>query len=128
MTPSTKEITAGQKACERIAKFQRYSSPFDLIFTLLLLGGVSLWNAFERGGWNAAGITLMLWFTITAVSVYQYQRLKKQAQEASTLLKTLKTEYGEDVYSEIQKGPHSLYYYLVLKRYPPFNRQSVKLP
>jgi hypothetical protein len=128
MTPSPKELADGKKAYELMGKVQRSSSTFDMMCFCLLVGGVSARNAFEKGGWKVALGAGVFWLVITAVSIYQIQRLKKQAQEASTLLKTLKAKYGEDVYSEIRKRPHSLYYYAFLKRYPPFNRQSIKLP
>ena len=130
MSPSTTELAAGRKAYERFYNFQRYENrtPRDLLSFLFLIAGLGVWSACERGGWKTALGTAALWAIITAVSICQYQRLKKQANEASVQLKTLKDKHGEGVYSEIEKGPHSLYYYVFLKRYLPFTRQSIKLP
>jgi hypothetical protein len=124
MTPSAEELADGQKACERLEAFQRSCHPLFLI----VISGVGIWNAFARGGWKAALGMAVLWAMIMAVGIYQFLRLKKQAREAAIFLKSLKARYGEQVYSDIQKCPHSLSYHIFQRRFPPFNRQSVKLP
>ena len=128
MTPSANELAAGQKAYERMEAFQRYRSPGDLLSFLVIIIGFSVWNAFERGGWQQAFWTGMVWAAISAVSIYQFRAKKRQAGEDSVFLATLKARYGATVYADIQKLPHSLAYYVFQKRFPPFNRKAVKLP
>jgi hypothetical protein len=128
MTPSAKELTAGQKACERIEAFQRMRSPGDLLTFLCLLGGMGIWSAFERDGWKAELGTGAVWLVITAVGTYQLKKQKERAEEDFAFLTNLKARYGDNVYSKIQECPHSLFYCIFQKRFPPFNRHSVKLP
>jgi len=128
MTPSANELAAGQKAYERLEAFQRYRSPGDLLSFLVIIIGFSVWNAFERGGWQPAFWTGLVWAAISAVSIYQYQTKKRQVGEDSVFLANLKTRYGATVYADIQKRPHSFAYYIFQKRFPPFNRKTVKLP
>jgi hypothetical protein len=128
MTPSAKELADGQKACERLEAFQRTRSPGDLLTFLFLFGGMGTWSAFERGGWKAALGTGAVWLVIMTVGSYQFKKQKKQAEEDFTFLANLKSRYGDNVYLEIQKCPHSFFYRIFQKRFPPFNRQSVKLP
>ena len=128
MTPSANELAAGQKAYERVEAFQRYRSPGDLLSFLVIIIGFSVWNAFERGGWQPACWTGLAWTVISAVSIYQFQAKKRQAGEDSVFLANLKATYGETVYADIQRRPHSLAYTLFQRRFPPFNRKAVKLP
>jgi hypothetical protein len=128
MTPSAKELADGQKACERLEAFQRTRGPGDLLIFLCLVAGTGIWGAFERDGWKAALVTGAVWLVITAAGIYQFKKQKKRAEKDHTFLANLKAKYGDSVYSEIQKCPHSLFYCIFQKRFPPFSRQSVKLP
>ncbi len=105
--------------------FQRSGNPLALF--LLITGSVT-WNAFKKEGWKGALIAGTIWSILTAVSIYQFRRQKRQMEKDWTFLVHLKARYGQDVYSGIKKRPHSLYYKIFQKRFPPFNRPSLELP
>ena len=121
MSPSPEELTTGQAAYERIEAFQRRRTPMVFLFLIM---GAAVWYAFERGGWKPALGIGLVWIVLTAVSVYRSLKEKKQIETDSTYLEDLKERYGDGVFSEIQKQPHSLSYNIFQKRFPPFNRQA----
>ena len=128
MTLSATEREEGQKAYQRIKAFARNKwSPVAFGFILFVVGN-GIWEQYKRGGLTPAITGGLVWIALLGLGIWQYQREKRKNREDLIFLQTLKAKYGEDVYAEIQKEPHSLYYYLAQKRYFPDNRQVVKLP
>jgi hypothetical protein len=128
VTLSPPEKEAGQKAYQRIKVFVRNRwSPVLCGFGLFFVGNM-IWGEFRAHGLERAAIVAAFWFAVVTLGAWQYQRQKGQNRRDVIFLETLKARYGEGVYSEIQEEPRSLYYYLAQKRYPPDNRQVVKLP
>jgi hypothetical protein len=127
MTPSVNELSDGQRACERLEAFQRQKPIQSLVFALACFG-FGIWHGFERGGWKVGVGGGIFWSIVTTISIYQLHNQKRQATKDIAFLADLKSKYGDSVYSEIQKCPHSLFYRLFQKRFPPFNRRAVRLP
>jgi len=129
MTLSTEELTSGQKAYQRMKAFERNKRPaIDWVFIMIFMG-FGAWQGIKTGPSGAPLVSLgLFWFGLIAAGVWQYQMQKKQNQKDLIFLEALKDKYGRAVYSDIQKEPRSLFYYVVQKRYPPFNRQSISLP
>jgi hypothetical protein len=109
--------------------FERNKRPaIDWVFIMIFMG-VGIWQGIKSGPSGAPVVFLgVFWFGLIVAGIWQYQMQKKQNQKDLIFLEVLKDKYGRDVYTAIQEEPRSLFYYVVQKRYPPFNRQSISLP
>jgi hypothetical protein len=128
MVPSIEEINKGQRAYQSIKKYERNKRGIGFGIFILGFFGLMIFDAFHREGFSFAVGTAIFWGTAIGISYWQYRNMEKKAQQALVILEALKSKYGREVYSIIQKEPRSWSYRIFQKIYPPSRQPSVKLP